>query len=111
MKSHYLAFILVCALVQTAYAQNGDPPSSVTPGTGTWIWANQNGDFSGSYSISSGTEVDVFAFRSENGICTEWRSAFKCNTRDRHLDLGQPEWRFQRQLQHFQRDGGGCVCV
>jgi len=40
----------------------GDPPASVAPGSGGWIWANQNGDFSGSASISSGAEVDVYAF-------------------------------------------------
>jgi formylglycine-generating enzyme len=67
-KLRVVAELAVVAFVLAATAangQNGDPPSSVTPGTGTWVWANQNGDFTGSYSISSGTEVDVYAFMAD----------------------------------------------
>jgi len=57
-----VAVLALGCIVLSGYAQNGDPLASVTPGGGGWIWANQNGDFSGSASISSGTEVDVYAF-------------------------------------------------
>src|SRR4051812_24034086 len=42
------------------------PPSTVTPGSGSWIWTNHLGDYPAtSWSIGSSTEVDVYRFQAD----------------------------------------------
>jgi hypothetical protein len=42
------------------------PPSSITPGTGSWIWTNPFGAFpSSSFSIGSTTEIDTNRFQAD----------------------------------------------
>src|SRR4029079_14858211 len=43
-------------------AAAGDPPATVTPGSGIWIFGNQFGDTNIGESIASAAEFDVFAF-------------------------------------------------
>src|SRR5262245_14038858 len=41
------------------------PPSSVTPGTGTWIWANPFGSVSRAASIAVANEFDQYRFMAD----------------------------------------------
>jgi hypothetical protein len=41
------------------------PPSSVTPGTGTWIWANPFGSVSRAASIGVANEIDPYRFMAD----------------------------------------------